>query len=288
MWSTYISHLCHRHKHASHILSFSSVLFFCKLIIPCLFCAVCPDGKASCSHNAVVIPPAHGALAPVNTLPIVSWTSFISPALVVPPCPRPAELDRLRTVQVSLPQPLFTGQGKPCVVVIWWCAVCRNMGRDLKAVLRVTHWRETLERCWLWIRREQSSCHWDMNMITGENQWISENKEPSSHCFYHVSPFLTAFHLLSPLKNFSSCCLSDSHTGRYSCKLDGKEKKNNFEPRKYFVSKYFWTNDARHVIGIFTMAQRHGCVGLIKNVKGLAACRSLPALGSSPVRQPAV
>ncbi|KAI3367283.1 hypothetical protein L3Q82_008328 [Scortum barcoo] len=38
-------------------------------------------GEAPCSHNAVVIPPAHGALAPVNTLPIVSWTSFIPSAL---------------------------------------------------------------------------------------------------------------------------------------------------------------------------------------------------------------
>lgn len=145
---SHISDLCHRHEHASHILSFSSVLFFCKLIIPCLFCAVCPDGKASCSHNAVVIPPAHGALTPVNTLPIVSWTSFISPALVIPLCPRPAELGRLHTEQVSLPQPLSTGQGKPCVVVIWWCAICwcfSGMGKDSKAVLRVTHWRETLD-----------------------------------------------------------------------------------------------------------------------------------------------
>lgn len=48
------------------------------------FSAPCPDGKASCSHNAVVIPPAHVALAPVNTLPIVSWTSFIPPAPGVP------------------------------------------------------------------------------------------------------------------------------------------------------------------------------------------------------------
>lgn len=50
-------------------LSFQSALF---LIILFLFFAVCPDGEASCSHNAVVIPPAHGALTLVNTLPIVS------------------------------------------------------------------------------------------------------------------------------------------------------------------------------------------------------------------------
>lgn len=44
---------------------------------------MCPDGKASSSHNAVVIPPAHGALAPVNTLPIVP-----RPVLVrLGPCP---------------------------------------------------------------------------------------------------------------------------------------------------------------------------------------------------------
>lgn len=144
---TYMSHLFHLwdgRKHPSHILSFSSALFFCKLIILCLFCAVCPDGEAPCSHNAVVIPPAHGALAPVNTLPIVSWTSFIPPAPVAPPCPRPAELDRLHTVQVSLPDILSTGQGKPCVVMIWWCTICRcfcGMVRDL-AALRVAQLKE--------------------------------------------------------------------------------------------------------------------------------------------------
>lgn len=94
---------------------------------------------------------------------------------------------------------------------------------------------------------------------------------------------------ISPFSSVGYYLYSDSHTGRYSCKLDAKaQKKKKKSHRKYFVSKYFSTNDALHVISIFTMAQRHGCVGLIKNVKGLAACRSLPALGSSPVRQPAV
>lgn len=43
------------------------------------------------------------------------------------------------------------------------------------------------------------------------------------------------------------------------------------ESRQYFVSKYFFTNDARRVICIFTMAQRHGCVDLIKNVSGVSS-----------------
>lgn len=102
---------------ASILQSFlSSDLFFCKLIIFSLFCSACPDGKASCSHNAVVIPPAHGALSLVNTLPIVS--RFAPPAPVVRRTPGPAEPPRLRTVRVSLPDILSAAQGKPSVVIM--------------------------------------------------------------------------------------------------------------------------------------------------------------------------
>lgn len=138
-------HLWNGQKHPPHILSFSSALIFCKLITLCLFCSVCPDGEASCSHNAVVIPPAHGALAPVNTRPIVSWTSSY-PGPAVPPCPWPAELHRLHTVQVNLPEILCTGQGKPCVVMIWWCTICQcfcGMSTGL-AVLRGTQVKKML------------------------------------------------------------------------------------------------------------------------------------------------
>ncbi len=118
IYTSYIFHVGDRHTHPSHILSFSSAIFFCKLIMLCLLFALCPDGMVSCSHNAVVIPPANGALALVNTLPIVSWTFFIPPAPVVPQGSRHVELDRLPTVQIKLNETLCAGQGNTCVVMI--------------------------------------------------------------------------------------------------------------------------------------------------------------------------
>lgn len=102
--------LSRRHTQGS-VLQFVllSAHFFCKLIILCLFCAVCPDGKASCSHNAVVIPPAHVALVLVNTLSIVSWTSFLPPAPGVPLFPACGA--GKASYCTSLPGTLSIGQG---------------------------------------------------------------------------------------------------------------------------------------------------------------------------------
>lgn len=78
-----------------------------------------PDGEASCSHNAVVIPPAHGALAPVNTLPIVSWASFTP--LTPPAIPQAHGLQSwpgFILMSVHVQSALSTGQEKSCVVIM--------------------------------------------------------------------------------------------------------------------------------------------------------------------------
>lgn len=102
-----------------------------------------PDGEASCSHNAVVIPPAHGALAPVNTLPIVSWASFTPPGPRDTPSLWSAELDRLHTRVCSCTVcPLYRSREVLCCNDV----MMNNMpvplwnGERFKKQFRESHW----------------------------------------------------------------------------------------------------------------------------------------------------